>query len=115
MKGYIDKKGKVVIEPKFNTVYDFQDGVAFVFDKDGKSLMIDKSGKTINELKGITPFSKYYSGSNSLFPLYTTQWIDGKMLCYDDETERVVAIDKKGEIVKKYPNGIMVVEFIGDN
>lgn len=115
MEGYIDKKGKVVIEPKFNTVYDFQDGVAFVFDKDGKYLMIDKSGKTIKELKGITPFSKYHSGSNSLFPLYTTQWIDGKMLCYDDETERVVAIDKKGEIVKKYPNGIMVVEFIGDN
>ena len=46
--GYIDKSGKVVIEPQFDYVRDFSEGLAVV-EKDGKWGVIDKNGKVVIE------------------------------------------------------------------
>lgn len=49
-EGYIDTKGNIVIEPKFEKVTDFDDGVAAV-KIDGKWGVIDVNGKYIVEPK----------------------------------------------------------------
>ena len=46
--GFIDKNGKVVIEPQFGGTYGFSEGLAQV-EKDGKYGFIDKSGKVVIE------------------------------------------------------------------
>ena len=46
--GFIDKSGKVVIEPQFDDAEDFSEGLAQV-GKDGKWGFIDKSGKVVIE------------------------------------------------------------------
>ena len=46
--GYIDKSGKVVIEPQFDEERAFSEGLAQV-EKDGKWGFIDKSGKVVIE------------------------------------------------------------------
>ena len=46
--GYIDKNGKVVIEPQFDYAYPFSEGLAHV-NKDAKYGFIDKSGKVVIE------------------------------------------------------------------
>jgi hypothetical protein len=45
--GYINKKGEIVIEPKFDTVSSFSDGLALVLTKKQKWGYIDKTGKYI--------------------------------------------------------------------
>ena len=46
--GFIDKSGKVVIEPQFDSASNFSEGFACV-EKDGKWGFIDKSGKVVIE------------------------------------------------------------------
>jgi len=46
--GFIDKNGKVVIEPQFDNVEDFSEGLEQV-KKDGKEGYIDKIGKVVIE------------------------------------------------------------------
>jgi hypothetical protein len=47
--GFVDKKGKVVINPQFSSVSNFSDGKCGVRNEDGKWGFIDKEGKiTIN-------------------------------------------------------------------
>ena len=46
--GYVDKTGKLVIEPRFNYASDFSEGLAFVRDEDTRSYgYIDKAGKMV--------------------------------------------------------------------
>ena len=58
--GYVDHKGKMVINPQFYEAYIFSDGLALVKDKEGKYGYIDKKGKMVinNEFKGATGFSE---------------------------------------------------------
>ena len=46
-EGYINKKGKWVIEPQFNEAGDFSEGLASV-KKGKKYIFIDKSGKRVS-------------------------------------------------------------------
>ncbi|MFH5163641.1 WG repeat-containing protein [Campylobacter coli] len=48
--GFIDKSGKIVIEPKFDGVGNFSEGLAKV-KLNGKYGFIDKSGKIVIEPK----------------------------------------------------------------
>ncbi|MGI7157691.1 WG repeat-containing protein, partial [Campylobacter coli] len=48
--GFIDKSGKFVIEPKFDSIWDFSEGLAKV-GLNGKYGLIDKSGKIVIEPK----------------------------------------------------------------
>lgn len=45
--GFVDKNGKVVIDPAYDTVCDFSDGLAAVQNSDGKWGFIDKTGKVV--------------------------------------------------------------------
>ncbi len=60
--GYINSKGKVIIEPKYHSGYDFSDGVAAVREN-GLYGFIDTSGNYILEPKydGATHFHNGYS------------------------------------------------------
>ncbi|MFK0495250.1 WG repeat-containing protein [Campylobacter coli] len=48
--GLIDKSGKIVIEPKFDSIWSFREGLAKV-GLNGKYGLIDKSGKIVIEPK----------------------------------------------------------------
>ena len=39
---------------------------------------------------------------------------DGKLLCVNEKSERYVLIDKRGEVIKKFPKDVLPVEFVGD-
>ena len=60
--GFIDKNGKVVIEPQFDDAGDFSEGFAQV-KKDGKWGFIDKSGKVVIEpqFRDAEPFSEGFA------------------------------------------------------
>ena len=57
--GFIDKSGKVVIEPQFDDADLFSEGLVLV-EKDGKWGFIDKSGKVVIEpqFDDAEPFSE---------------------------------------------------------
>ena len=57
--GFIDKSGKVVIEPQFDNVSAFSEGLAKV-EKDDKWGFIDKNGKVVVEpqFDDAEPFSE---------------------------------------------------------
>ncbi|HIH2145375.1 WG repeat-containing protein [Campylobacter coli] len=48
--GLIDKSGKFVIKPKFDSIWSFREGLAKV-GLNGKYGLIDKSGKIVIEPK----------------------------------------------------------------
>lgn len=87
--GFVDKTGKVVIEPKYYYVYPFSEGVALVsrIVKDESILtIIDTKGKEIARLKrGLTPVSGTF--------------VNGRMTCHNQDN-RWGFIDKKGEFTK---------------
>jgi len=49
--GYIDKRGKFVISPRFYRAYEFENGLAEVEAMNGKRGLIDKTGKYVIEPK----------------------------------------------------------------
>lgn len=48
--GFIDKKGQIVIEPKFANVYDFKGKHCDAWTQDGKHILINKKGDTFKVL-----------------------------------------------------------------
>ena len=103
--GFIDKSGKVVIEPQFDHARDFSEGFAqvikggkWVFEdemnkmviKDGKSGSIDKSGKVVIEpsyqKKGKSrQFNRIYPFSEGLAQV--------------EKNDKYGFIDKSGKVV----------------
>jgi hypothetical protein len=45
LTGYLDRSGKIVIEPRFDGAREFLDGIAWVRLKDGQEGIIDRSGQ----------------------------------------------------------------------
>lgn len=83
--GFVDKNGKVVIEPKYNTSGDFSDGLACVSIED-KASVINKKGETVFTLKADwTPIRTAY---------------DKGYILLSDPNDHIVFADKKGEMTK---------------
>ncbi|WP_321276696.1 WG repeat-containing protein [Thiomicrorhabdus indica] len=61
--GFIDKSGKVVIEPRFRKIAPFSEGLAFA-KENGKILMIDKKGKTVITFE-------FETGDFETFPVFS--------------------------------------------
>ena len=59
--GFIDRSGKVVIEPKFDIAFRFSEGLAAVRIGDNSGY-IDKTGKLIIELEGIARAEDFHHG-----------------------------------------------------
>lgn len=59
--GFIDKKGNVVIEPKFDDVQDFSEDLALV-TLNKQKVFIDKTGKLVIEPKDFEPINGFTNG-----------------------------------------------------
>lgn len=59
--GFIDKKGNIVIEPKFDDVQDFSEDLALV-TLNRKKGFIDKTGKLVIEPKDFEPINGFTDG-----------------------------------------------------
>lgn len=103
-KGYINTLGEVVIEPKYDEAYRFSFGRALVTkEKDGESseyrYIIDTKGNIIKKL-----------GDN----VELESPFDGKYFIASKD-ERVVLLNDKGEITKKFPSKVKEVQQVLKN
>ena len=97
--GYIDKAGKIVINPQFKDASNFANGLAAVLIED-KYGYIDNSGKTI-----ITPqFKEAYDFANGLAAVL----IEAKY-GYIDKTGKIV-IKPQFKDASRFSNGLAVVK-----
>lgn len=103
-KGYINTLGEVVIEPKYDEAYRFSFGRTLVTkEKDGESseycYIIDTKGNIIKKL-----------GNN----VELESPFDGKYFIASKD-ERVVLLNDKGEITKKFPSKVKEVQQVLKN
>lgn len=99
--GFINTSGKVVIEPKYDEVSDFNDGYAWavkkVKNKDNKDekifYIINKSGKEIKKLKKDINIESRYRNNYFLASM-------------GEKDKQLVLLDKNGNIFKKFPSKI---------
>lgn len=100
--GYIDRSGKIIIEPKFEEADNFNEGLASV-KKGEKFGYIDRTGKIV-----ISP--EFDRADNFSEGLATVQ-IDGKFGCIDKAGKLV--IPARFDSIDRFQNGIAEVS-IGD-
>lgn len=116
--GFIDKNGKVVVEPKYDFAVEFMNGVTFCGKANDNSepnfIKIDKSGKETKLSKNIIPFRimNDLGAESFLFPVINTNEICMKL---DDKSEefRNVLIDNNGKVTKTFPKKIRLVIDLG--
>ena len=97
--GFIDKTGRVVIEPQWDFAWDFSEGLAYV-NKDGKYGFIDKTGKVVIE------------------PQWDDAWSFSEGLARVEKNGKYGFIDKTGKVVIEpqwdsaddFSEGLAVVE-----
>lgn len=93
--GYVDTKGKVVIEPKYDGSWAMKDGMAAVYTTDDKgdneySVINNKGEQVFKIRKGYSVYSPFCEGR----------------LLVKDNNDRYVFYDTKGEIVTKLPQKV---------
>lgn len=114
--GYIDKNGKVVVEPKYGIASEFTNGVAFVAKEnnydEANFIKIDKSGKETKLSKNIIPYSILKNLDTEFFLFHAVN-PDEICMKIDNESDgqRTVLIDKEGKVSKTFPKK---VEFVAD-
>ena len=123
--GFIDSTGKVIIEPKFNYVGSFREGLAIVMLTDewfGKYVFINQKGDTV-----LKPIFHLAIDPLDLYPFYKTKmnennirsklieefsFSNGLALIYDDSKQRFGYINKQGKIIIE-PQYINATKFRG--
>lgn len=88
--GYYDEDGKLAIAPKYESAYNFSEGLALVNakgkdDSENKYIVIDKKGETVFKIKpDMHPWGYGFQ--------------DGYLFCVSED--RIIRYDKKGEEFK---------------
>ena len=97
--GFIDKSGKVVIEPQFDDAEPFSEGLAQV-EKDGKYGFIDKSGKVVIEpqFDDANPFSEGFA------------WVEKDDKYFFIDKSGKVVIEPQFDGVSDFSEGLALVE-----
>ena len=91
--GYIDRKGTLVIPPRFSYAYDFSEGLACVMDRSGIYLFIDSDGHEVirppwgNGYHSIRRFSEGLVAASSLWEGVRFYDLSGKQ-AFDGEFEK---------------------------
>lgn len=101
--GYVDTKGKMVIEPKFSMVSGFQNGRAYVGeDKDGENVIsfINKKGEKILSLRKGWQIEAYNPDEDYFYAR--------------DNNDKIVRMDYKGESEKCPSRAAHVNWYMGD-
>ena len=100
--GYVNRKGNIIINPQFEAVYNFQEGLALVKSSDGKFGYINEDGKYV-----INPIykdaSKFSEGvACVVMENGKPQYIDktGKILFTVDKAESCCAFNEGMALVK---------------
>jgi hypothetical protein len=125
--GYIDKQGKMSIEPQFKQAEDFSDGLALALtDKQQDELgaqkvgFIDRTGKFVIEpqfpFRGVfgSPDGKVAGFSEGL-EWYRESKPDAKTVIFDKKGQTVFELDAKKEAVGGFSDGLLLVRMKGDD
>lgn len=123
--GYMDSKGKIVIPAVFDEADSFLDGVALV-EKNNQYLLINKRGDILDSFEDgyIIPFTNGYNmyvPRDEMFPseimdrkgkvIFTGHYGWGgylgedRYLLIDRNNSSSYIVNKKGEVIKTYPQG----------
>lgn len=100
--GFIDTKGKCVIEPKYDGVIPFNDGLALAsIEVDGKSdvILLNKDGKE-TKLKDVDA-NDFIASSEGIVLLKDGENITG----YDAKGEKIIKLGSKFKNVSGFTNG----------
>ena len=97
--GYINDKGKTVVQPIYDAAEDFHDGKAVV-TKQGKTFLVNKTGKVVNELK-ISNYEFLYYMAKDMYSYWSSS--NGKN----------GLINVKGKVIKKNIYDAVEVEHEG--
>lgn len=89
MYGYLGMDGEIIIKAQFKEAVEFSEGLALVQEDNDDCFIIDKKGKKKGEIKE----GKYR-------PLAWT-FSEGKLPVEDEQTEKLVYINEKGNVVLK--------------
>jgi hypothetical protein len=97
--GYIDKKGNVVIKPRFDYIVDFSNGFALYTQKDLTTVVVDTNGNNLFELKGNYPndLAERTNPSHD----YPFSFNDNRLAVFDTTTKKYGFIDKSAKWVIK--------------
>src|SRR6056297_19110 len=97
--GYIDKKGNVVIKPRFDYIVDLSNGFALYTQKDLRTVVVDTNGNNLFELKGNYPndLAERTNPSHD----YPFSFNDNRLAVFDTTTKKYGFIDKLAKWVIK--------------
>lgn len=88
LSGYLDKTGKVMIEPKYTYAEPFRaDGTAIVSTESGTYAVIDQTGKVLESYKLDSKYSNVYGSE------------DGYVIFSDPDTYKQGILTYKGELI----------------
>ena len=104
--GYLNRDGKIVIPPQYESAGDFNNGTAIVKKMEGTYALIDTDG---NELK---TYDKYYVGSNSDDMMPFKETIDTKYGYINRDGS--VKIKPMYDIAERFINGNAIVGTNGE-
>ncbi len=83
--GYVDSDGKVLIDPKYDSAYDFSEGLALVSSDEVISVINKKGDSQFKLKKGWVPMTNQFEGG---------------VIVVRDNNDHILFMDKKGETVK---------------
>jgi len=99
--GYLNREGKIVIPPQYESAGDFNNGRAIVKKQEGSYALIDTEGNILKT------YDKYYVGSLSDGMISYKETIDTKY-GYLDENDKI-ATKPKFDIAESFINGNAIV------
>lgn len=89
--GYIDYKGKILVEPKYSVAHGFNDNGYAMVEMDGKQIIINRKGKEILKLKDDMKISS---------------WADENLMPYSIDNKSYGYLNLEGEKVIKLSSNI---------
>ena len=119
-RGYVNKKGEVVIKLQFEEAESFSEGMAAVI-LDGRSVIIGKTGKTVLEPRGFYASSFHegyavvYSNGNKTYKEINDELDQhGNDPKYKEEFKdklKISIIDRQGKVVYEMPKKMLKMIF----
>lgn len=114
--GYIDRTGKIIIEPQFDEAHSFQEGLAYVQmrgEKELKVYFIDKTGKIVINQPFFPEKTGFSEGLTLVYITYQEEYGPHNKYGYIDKTGKCV-INPQFDWAEDFHEGLACVHINGE-